>query len=222
MSPGIIQNFEIRMKPRICMVRSCTWTITKMAFFAGILLLSAWLWILWGISSYAERDETRVSDAAVVLGAAVRNNRPTPIFRERINHAIQLYQNETVEMVIFTGGVGRGDTLSEAAVARQYAIEQGVDPADILIEEKSTNTIENLTFAYEVAETAQIDSFLLVSTPYHMKRAMWIAEDLDMNAYSSPTQSIRWISDATRRRALIQESISYVVHIYRRWTGWQD
>lgn len=194
------------------------WTTFRVIFWTGLLIAGSWVWIVWGITRFAERDETRNANAAIVLGAAVRNNRPTSIFRERINHAVDLYHGGTVEKLIFTGGVGRGDTMSEAAVARRYAISQGVDERDILIEERSTNTIENLTFAYMVAQEEGLDTFLIVSTPYHMKRAIWIADDLGMTAYSSPTRTIRWISDRTRRAALIQESISYIVHIFRRWS----
>ncbi|MDJ0754875.1 MAG: YdcF family protein [Ardenticatenaceae bacterium] len=199
-------------------MRSCMWTTFRVIFWTGLLIAGSWVWIVWGITRFAERDDTRHADAAIVLGAAVRNNRPTSIFRERINHAVDLYHDGTVEKLIFTGGVGRGDTMSEAAVARRYAISQGVDENDILIEEKSTNTIENLTFAYAVAQEEEVETFLIVSTPYHMKRAIWIADDLGMTAYSSPTRTIRWISDRTRRAALIQESISYIVHIFRRWS----
>lgn len=184
-----------------------------------LLMAGGWLWLVGEIVRYAERDETQPAEAAIVLGAAVRYGRPTPIFRERINHAIDLYHEGTVDNLIFTGGIGRGDISSEAAVARAYAIERGVSPSAILIEEKSTNTIQNLLFARQVATMADIDSFLIVSTPYHMKRAMWITRDLDMTAYSSPTRTIRWRSDRTRRFALFQESISLLVHVTRRWSG---
>lgn len=193
--------------------------LIRVVVLFAIAAAAGWLLLLGEIVRFAERDETRPADAAIVLGAAVRGGRPTAVFRERINHAIDLYQDGTIRYLIFTGGVGRGDTVSEAMVARQYAIGLGVNPSHILIEEQSTNTIENLRYAREVAESAAVDSFLIVSTPYHMKRAMWITRDLEMTAYSSPTRSIRWRSDRTRRRALIQESISFMVHLTRRWGG---
>lgn len=193
--------------------------VGRSMLLAAVIAAGGWLVLLGEIVRFAERDETRPADAAIVLGAAVRREYPTPIFRERINHAIDLYHDGVVDTVIFTGGVGWGDTVSEAAVARRYAIDRGVDPNAILIEERSTNTIENLTFAYQVAQGRDLETFLIVSTPYHMKRALWITHDLGMDAYSSPTRSIRWRSDRTRRRALIQESISFVVHFTRRLNG---
>ena len=62
-------------------------------------------------------------DAAIVLGAAVWGNEVSPVFRERINHAIDLYRAGKVRKIIFTGGQGNRDELTEAAEARQYAIK---------------------------------------------------------------------------------------------------
>lgn len=164
---------------------------------------------------FSLRDETQTADAAIVLGAAVVGNRPSPVFRERINHGIQLYHTGTVQTLIFTGGVGNRDELAEAEVARNLAIAQGVDPADILIETTSTSTYENLLNAQAVALENSLESFLIVSTPNHMRRALSVAADLDMTAYSSPTRTIRWINNATRTFSFVREVAAYSVYLLR-------
>ncbi len=163
----------------------------------------------WEISRFAQLDESRPADAAIVLGAGVWRGRPSPVFRERINHAILLYEQGLVDYLVFTGGIGNRDTESEAAVARDYAIDNGVPAEAILIEESSTSTIENLQNAQTVATENNLNTFLLVSTPFHMKRAILISQDLGMEAYTSPTRTIQWISPLTKGRALLQETISY-------------
>ena len=180
---------------------------------AGILLV--W-YVTMGIYTFAQRVDDGQADAAIVLGAAAWKNRPSPIFRERINHAILLYERGEVQWLIFTGGQGRHSALSEAEVARTYALQKGVSAEHILIETRSTNTIENLSFAHDVAKAQNIDTFFIVSTPWHMKRAMAIAARLDMNARTSPTQSIVWISDYTKYRSLVQEIVSYFVFIVKK------
>src|SRR6185295_16764476 len=92
------------------------------------------------------------ADAAIVLGAAVWGDDVSPVFRERINHAIELYRNGKVRKIIFTGGQGNNDELTEAATARAYAIENGVSVKDILIEEQSHTTFENIVNAKQVAD----------------------------------------------------------------------
>lgn len=192
--------------------------LRKFFFFGlGLSLLTcgALYWLSQSIAAFAERDERRQADAAIVLGAGVWRGNPSPVFRERINHAILLYTEGYVDKIIFTGGIGDRDILSEAEVGANYAMGRGVPAEAILMEKTSTNTIENLANARTVAQANALDNFIIVSTPYHMKRAMWIADDLGMEAYSSPTRSTRWISDRTQRRFLIQETISYVTHSMR-------
>jgi uncharacterized SAM-binding protein YcdF (DUF218 family) len=162
---------------------------------------------------FSQQDQAVPADAAVVLGAAVFRNRPSPVFRERINHAIGLYEQGLVDKIIFTGGLGSRDTLTEAEVAGIYAQQQGVPPEAILLETTSTNTQENLTNAQAIGTANGIESYIIVSTPSHMKRAVEIAGNLQMQAYSSPTRTIRWISWRTQSRAFLREVIAYGVYV---------
>ena len=66
------------------------------------------------------------------------------VFRERIEHGIELYRQGTVRNLLFTGGSGDDGEHTEAEVGQKYAIAHGVDPADIRIETKSRITEENL------------------------------------------------------------------------------
>jgi vancomycin permeability regulator SanA len=64
------------------------------------------------------------ADAAVVLGAGISGNQPSPVFQERINHAIDLYQSKKVPYIIFTGGRGKGQLFTESEIAKAYAIQR--------------------------------------------------------------------------------------------------
>lgn len=165
---------------------------------------------------FSQLDQARPADAAIVLGAAVFRDRPSPVLRERINHAVWLYENGYVDTIIFTGGIGRNDDRSEAEVARQYALARGVPVAATLIETTSASTLENLINAQQIAAAHDLHTFLLVSTPYHMKRAMAIAEDLGMEAYTSPTRTTRWINQATQSRAYVREVAGYLAYLVLR------
>jgi uncharacterized SAM-binding protein YcdF (DUF218 family) len=163
---------------------------------------------------YAARTDTRRADAAIVLGAAVFGDRPSPVLRERINHAISLYEDGYVDVIIFTGGLGRRDRLTEAEVARNYALDRGVPETAVLIETTSTSTRENLANAQATAAKYDLQSFLIVSTPYHMRRAMALAGDLGMEAYTSPTRTIQWISWYTKSRAYVREVVAYMAYLF--------
>lgn len=161
------------------------------------------------VYQFSQQDQTRQVDAAIVLGAGVIRGRPSPVLRERINHATQLYEDGYVDYIIFTGGVGRRDTLSEAEVSRDYATNRGVPSEAILLDTTSTNTRENLANAQTVANTHQLETFLIVSTPFHMKRAISLANDIGLEAYSSPTRTIQWINIMTKSYAFFREVVAY-------------
>ena len=112
-------------------------------YFASITL---------SVYRFSQQDETTPADAAIVLGAAVFDNRPSPVLRERINHAVALYEQGVVDKLVFTGGLGSDDTLTEAEVAGIYAQQQGVPATAILLETTSTNTYENLVNAQAIAD----------------------------------------------------------------------
>ena len=75
---------------------------------AAVLLLAVYAaYIALAIWNYADIDETQFADVAIVLGASVWDDEPSPVFLERINHGIWLYENAYVDALIFTGGSGR-------------------------------------------------------------------------------------------------------------------
>ncbi|MFY3791805.1 YdcF family protein [Ureibacillus sp. MALMAid1270] len=90
-------------------------TITAAVFL--FIIYSAY-----SIWSFSNKNQLVKTDAAIVLGAATWEGEPSPVFRERINHAIWLYENGYVEKIILTGGKGEGEQFAESEVAREYAI----------------------------------------------------------------------------------------------------
>ncbi|MCM3782861.1 YdcF family protein [Neobacillus mesonae] len=158
------------------------------------------------IVSFSKLDERRQGDAAVVLGAAVYGDSPSPVFKSRIDHAIQLYKSGDVHSIIFTGGRGDPESSSESEVGRQYAVQHGVLVDDIYIEVLSHITEENLSEAKKIGDAYNIDSYTLVSDPLHMKRAVVLARELEMNVVSSPTETSKYQSLRTQIPFLLRET----------------
>ena len=105
--------------------------------------------------------------------------------------------------------------MSEAAVSARYAMQKGVPADAILLEETSRNTRENLANAQAIANEHNLASFLIVSTPFHMRRALWMAERIGLDAYSSPTRTTRWISWYTKSRAFLREVVANIDYFVR-------
>ena len=177
-----------------------------------ILLCISLLWVVFNaveIWNYSKIDETAESDVAIVLGAATYDGEVSPVFRERINHAVELYKNGTVKVIIMTGGIGEGNSISDALAGKNYAVSKGVKEEHILIEEKSTITQENLIYSKEIMDNNGYETALLVSDPLHMKRAMLLAENSGIDCNSSPTTTSRYISLKSKLKFLCREVFYY-------------
>lgn len=179
-----------------------------------MLLLCFYIgWQLWDIGHVGHSDDGSKADCAIVLGAAAYHNKPSPVFQARIDHAVKLYKEGRVEKILLTGGFGKNAEYSESEVAYKYCIEQGVKEADLLLEKKSETTEQNIIQAEIIMEEKGLDSALLVSDPWHLKRALAMAGKHDVSAKPSATQTSMYRSDKNRWTFQIKEL--YYLHVWR-------
>jgi len=173
------------------------------------LIISYFLLNAVRIYNYSFEYSENKSDVAIVLGAGTNDGKLSPVFRERINHSILLYNKNVVDRIIFTGGFGKGQKQSDSRTAKYYAIEKGVPENKIIIEEQSNYTIENLEQSKHIMDSLEFKSALLVSDPLHMKRAIRLAKNFDINCKSSPTQSTMYKSTYPRAKQLLYETFYF-------------
>lgn len=191
----------------------------KKAFF-GFFYLSLFLLVAvffagaWSIYQYSKEPfMPRKADYAIVLGARAYGNKPTRVFSERIQFGIRLYQEGYVKKIIFTGKPGNPP---QALVGKKIAIEQGVPETDIVTETKSKITFENLKHALATLPESTSSSFLIVSDPIHLKRALLMARDLKMDAYPAPTPDGAHWSSWNQFKFLLRETLAYLKYRVKR------
>jgi uncharacterized SAM-binding protein YcdF (DUF218 family) len=173
---------------------------------AGFATLRIW--------QQGNQDERRDVDAIVVLGAAQYDGRPSPVFEARLDHAVALWDAGLAEAFIVTGGKLPGDRTTEAAVARQYAIERGVPAEAIFGEDEGRNTLASLRAVAAMLEERGMSSALFVSDPTHMLRVLRMADDLGIEAFGSPTPTSPVQADLGRRvRATVHELGALAVYL---------
>jgi uncharacterized SAM-binding protein YcdF (DUF218 family) len=162
--------------------------------FLSILVLAVlgFAGVAWEIARFGDNVYNGQADVAVVLGAAAWGNRPSPVYRERINQAIQLYREGKVRWIIFTGGTPEPGYPSEAEVGRKFSLERGIPAEAMLLDTESRSTWQNLEQAKLLMATAKLNTALLVSDPLHMRRAIAMATDIGMEAKPAPTTSSRF------------------------------
>ncbi len=180
-----------------------------------VLLMALFLYSAVSIIAYGSGAVPVKADAAIVLGAASYGDKPSPVFRERINYAVWLYRHGYVKKIIFTGARDSGNEPAASAVATSYASDRGIPLQDILGENQSTTTEENLSRARDLAFRNGLRTFLIVSDPLHMKRAMIITGDLGMAAWAAPTPTTRFRSLGSRAQFLLREIYFYNTYSIR-------
>lgn len=141
------------------------------------------------IWAQGQRDEERPADAIVVMGAAQYDGRPSKVFAARLDHAVSLYLAGVAPRLILTGGKAEGDRTTEAAAGRAFAIELGVPPEDILVEERSRTTLESIRAVAELLEANDFRNAIFVSDRPHMLRVLRMAADEGVTAWGSPTRT---------------------------------
>ncbi len=144
------------------------------ALFVSVLLVS-------------RQDQRRRVDAIVVLGAAQYNGRPSAVLKARLDHALTLYRAGLAPIIVVTGGIGTGDTQSEATVGQRYLVSQEVPNMAVVVRPEGRTTMTSMTSVSEWASDQNVSSILLVSDPFHLLRLRLEARRVHLKAYTSPT-----------------------------------
>ena len=118
------------------------------------------------------------TDCAVILGAGIRDGKPTPMLRDRLLTGIELYKSGAAKKLIMSGDHGSVD-YDEVNIMKSYAVEAGVPDSDIFMDHAGFSTYETI---YRAREIFEADSIIIVSQEYHLYRALYIAERLGVKA----------------------------------------
>lgn len=183
---------------------------------AVVLVLPALSWAAYvalRVTTVGERDDPRPADAVVVLGTQEYSGWPSQPFSARLDHAFSLYEEGLAPLVIVAGGDPEEDSFTEAAAGVRYLEYQGLPP-DALLAVGGDNTYENLREVKALAERKNLETVLLVSERFHMLRSLVMANDLEIQAYGSPTStSPRDHDPALRSYYTLREVAAYTAYM---------
>ena len=165
------------------------------------LLAGAWAeWSLYAaIRRQAGNDEARPADAVVVFGAAEYNGAPSPVFKARLDHTLELEDRDLAPVLITTGGSGGDPHFTEGGVARDYLIQQGVAEAKILSETRSDTTYESVRAVTQILMRRHARTCIAVSDGFHLYRIKLMFRTLGITAYPSPAPDSPIEDDLTLR-----------------------
>ncbi|MCF8241511.1 MAG: YdcF family protein [Melioribacteraceae bacterium] len=166
--------------------------LTIVTFF--LLMIFAFI-IVSGFNSKKEAISVKSNyKIAVVLGAAVwSGNKPSPIFKARIDKASQLYFDGMISNIQLTGGNAPGE-LSEAETAFNYLRSLNVDSTALIIEKNTATTMEQIKFIRKkLIDEKGIPGILIISDEFHLKRVLEMCNFFNVDAQGiSSTYSLNW------------------------------
>jgi uncharacterized SAM-binding protein YcdF (DUF218 family) len=146
------------------------------------------------------------ADAIIVLGAAQYDGTPSPVLRDRLDHALRLYRGGLAKEIVVTGGRQEGDRFTEATSGYNYLRNQGVPDSALLKEVDGSSTWESLAASARFLIARGDTKVILVTDGYHAKRVGAIADDLGLDATVSPSPSR--LSTASEAKHLVRETIA--------------
>ena len=159
---------------------------------------------------HARRDERAPADLILVLGRELRDNRPTPVFRARLEHGARLLREGWAPRIVVSGGVTGDSRVSEAEAGRDHLLAAGLPGSAVLVEAGSRHTLENLFNVRETLRRERWQRLILVSDPLHLARAATMARGLSLEVLLSPAAdcppergSARWFLRAAHEAFLL-------------------
>jgi uncharacterized SAM-binding protein YcdF (DUF218 family) len=176
----------------------------------SLVLLAAYLTLTFVQVYQASRhDGARAADAIIVLGAAQYDGRPSPVLRDRLDHALELYEAGLADHIVLTGGRQEGDRFTEATAGYNYLREQGVPDEALMKEVHGTSTWDSLRASARFLAGEGMTDVVLVTDDYHAFRVEAIAEEIGLDATVSPTDSR--LSGTSQVRQLLRETAAVAV-----------
>lgn len=136
------------------------------------------------------KNDKKDADYIVVLGAGMWGDVPSLTLSQRLEKSLEVINEHPKAKIIVSGGMGPGETITEAEGMKRFLVKKGVNENRIIKEDKSRNTEQNLKFSKAILDKQDNRTKLpviIVTSDFHMFRAKMLAEKLGFTAYGAPS-----------------------------------
>ena len=158
------------------------------------------------------------SDCIVVLGAHVwMDGRMSNALTYRCEAALDAWRAGVAPVMIVCGAQGRDEPETEARAMRRWMIAQGVPEDAVIAEEDSRNTLQNLSNARAIMEARGFRTAAVCTSDYHLRRALWQARDVGLDATGIAAPSTK--DPLSFARGRVRETCSWILYFFRKITG---
>lgn len=140
------------------------------------------------IREHCQLETSNSGDYLIILGARVKGTEPSLALQYRIDAAAEYLKKNPETIAIASGGKGPGEDISEAAAIKNSLLKAGIQEERILLEDKSTDTVENIKFSKKLLSN-DFETGLLVTNDFHLYRAKSIAKDQGLEVEGLPAET---------------------------------
>jgi len=161
----------------------------------------------------ANNPLTRNADVIVVLGAAQLDGRPGEVLQARLDEAKRIYDLGLAPRIITVGAGAPGDRTTEAASGKYWLTTNGVKSKNVTALEVGRDTWVSTENYVKFMKLKKMKDVIIVTDPFHCRRAMTMANDLGVVATCSPVQTGPNSLDNSGKRYLIRETGAYLSYV---------
>jgi len=155
------------------------------------------------------------ADCMIVLGARIRpDGQMSHALRYRCETALKFWREGLAKTIFLCGGQCTMDPCPEAGVMKAFFLENGVPEECLIVEDQSTNTIQNLRNAKAIMEVRGYACAAMITSDYHLTRALWIARDVGIDVWGVPAPSPHTPKGFIKTRS--KEAVSWLLYLRRR------
>lgn len=158
----------------------------RLLLLAPTLVLALLIGDLLGILRGGSAEPVCPSDAALVMGAAQYDGRPSPALERRLQRALELYRSACVDTIVVSGGGRPGDRSTEGRAGREWLVARDVLPSDVRSEDRARTSVENIR---NTANVLAGGSVVIVTDDLHTWRARWLARREGLDVSSAPVRA---------------------------------
>jgi uncharacterized SAM-binding protein YcdF (DUF218 family)/glycosyltransferase involved in cell wall biosynthesis len=187
----------------------------------GVLFETPFVW--WAAEPLRMAETPHQADAIVVFAGGVgESGKAGGGYQERVRRAVELYREGHARRLVFSSGYAFA--FAEAEVMRELATNLGVPDDAIVLETRAASTLDNVVFTSRILEGEGRRSALLVTSPYHSRRAVltWRAQAPAIRVTPVPASQSQFYA---HDRGASLEQIRGILHEYKAiaaywWRGW--
>lgn len=151
-------------------------------------------------------------DCIIVLGAGIWGDKPSPMLEDRLLESINLYYNNVSNKILMSGDHGR-EEYDEVNIMKNYAIEKGVPSENIFMDHAGFSTYESIYRAKEIFKAKKV---VIVTQKYHLYRALYIANQLGLEAYGVGSDPRKYVGATYRElREILARDKDFIKCIFK-------